>query len=183
MNLTQLLELFDKFATEQKEVIEKKNRDYAIDSDVFHNFKSSANIARIKPEQGCLNQISIKATRLGALMQSGETQNEPIEDTIRDLFNYSFLLYALMSEGEKKNQIPIKSTYIRTPWGFDTPWPEEHQIQAVDLDRHTDYYSTGYPPYEAFPAGVIMIVGREDNRVFVRQQNNSVVYLGKLITK
>jgi hypothetical protein len=175
MNLTQLLELFDKFATEQKEVIEKKNRDYAIDSDVFHNFKSSANIARIKPEQGCLNQISIKATRLGALMQSGETQNEPIEDTIRDLFN--------MSEGEKKNQIPIKSTYIRTPWGFDTPWPEEHQIQAVDLDRHTDYYATGYPPYEAFPAGVIMIVGREDNRVFVRQQNNSVVYLGKLITK
>ena len=93
-----LLTLYDDFCKEQRETLIKKNQAYAIDEDALHNFKASANMARITPEQGCLNQLCIKATRLGSLMSGGANHYESIDDTVRDLFTYAFLLHAIMAE-------------------------------------------------------------------------------------
>ena len=95
MTQPQLLDLFDEFAKNARLVIERKNKDYA-NSDALSNFKMSANIAGVKASVGCLNQIAIKVSRLGVLLNKDGVENEPISDTVLDLFNYSFLLQAIL---------------------------------------------------------------------------------------
>ena len=129
MNLPQLLDRYDKFCAEQREVLIKKNSDYAKEGDVFHNFKTSAQTTGITPAQGCLNQLCIKTTRLGSLMAPGkEVQNEPVLDSSEDAFVYAFLLHEIILEGqEAAKQIQKKHPRIETRFGI-VSWPENKQI-------------------------------------------------------
>lgn len=98
MNHKELIELFDEFTATARETMISKNKDYA-DEDALSNFKKSARISGITPEQGCLNQIAIKVSRAGVLLKSGVSpQNESLADTAGDMFVYSFLFAALLSE-------------------------------------------------------------------------------------
>jgi hypothetical protein len=171
MNLTQLLERYDKFVAEQREVLIKKNSDYAKEGDVFHNFKTSALTTGITPAQGCLNQLCIKTTRLGSLMAPGkEVQNEPVLDSSEDAFVYAFLLHEIILEGQGvKNQIPRKESYIQTVWGFEVRWPEGIQIQAVDSVVESEIVSG-------------LLVDRENSSVWYKE-GNSASLLGILVIK
>ena len=97
MNQSQLLEYFDMFAANARAVLESKNKDYA-NADALSNFKLSAAVSGIAPEAGCLNQIAIKVSRAGVLINKGQAQNEPLTDTAMDMFNYAFLFAALLKD-------------------------------------------------------------------------------------
>ena len=159
-----MLEKFDKFCAEQRETLVKKNQAYAIDEDALHNFKASGNMARISPEQGCLNQLCIKATRLGSLMSGGINHYESVDDTIRDLFNYAFLLHAIITEK--------KGDQLVTNFGFTIPMPT-----SVRIVQSTDTYVKGRPEPEDF--GDDTLLQTEDNYIFGKTPIGNVVCLGR----
>jgi len=164
MDSKRLLEEYDKFSAEQREILVKKNSAYAIEEDALHNFKASSNMARISPEQGCLNQLCIKATRLGSLMSGGENHYESIDDTIRDLFNYAFLLHAIITEntGDK----------IVTEFGFTIPMP-----QNVAKIHSTASYVNGIPADSDFADSPI--VETQDGLIYGRTPGGTITYLGR----
>lgn len=98
MHQEELVKLFDELTAKSREVLIKKNRDYA-NEDSLSNFKMSSQIAGISPEICCLSQIAIKVSRLGVLLHSDFAPiNEAVEDTALDLFVYSFLLRAILKD-------------------------------------------------------------------------------------
>ena len=164
MDSKQLLEKFDKFVSEQRATLVKKNGAYAIDEDALHNFKASANMARISPAQGCLNQLCIKATRLGSLMSGGENHYESIDDTIRDLFNYAFLLHAIITEstGDK----------LVTEFGVTIP-----MLPGVKKISSTASYVNGIPSNADF--GDSQLVETDDGLVYGLTPGGTILYLGR----
>jgi len=98
MTQEKLNELFHKFTKEQEEVLIKKNNDYA-SVDALSNFKTAGNIALIGPELNALSLIATKVSRLGVLLNSEKPPlNEAVEDSVMDLANYAFLLYAILKD-------------------------------------------------------------------------------------
>lgn len=82
--------LFDKLLS--------KGKDYA-NADCLSNFKRSAELLGIPPEQSCMSLIATKIARAEQLLSSGATpENESLEDTLLDLCGYCFLLYCIIVE-------------------------------------------------------------------------------------
>ena len=164
MDSKQLLEKFDKFVSEQRATLLQKNEAYAIDEDSLHNFKASANMSRITPAKGCLNQLCIKATRLGSLMSGGENHYESIDDTIRDLFNYAFLLHAIITEntGDK----------LVTEFGVTIP-----MLPGVKKISSTDSWVNGIPSSTDFVDS--NLVETDDGLVYGMAPGGTVKYLGR----
>jgi len=98
----QLLELFDLFNEQNRGILERKGNDYSGGNDRLRNFKASK-IVKVKPEYGILVRIIDKITRISELLEhDAMVKTESIEDTISDMSNYIFLLYALIkSKGNK----------------------------------------------------------------------------------
>jgi len=81
---------FDKFTETQREILVKKNSDYA-SKDALSNFKTVAGIMNTKPEIIAANLIGVKLARLGVLLNSDkEPTNESILDSVLDMANYAF---------------------------------------------------------------------------------------------
>ena len=75
-----------------------KGKDYA-NADCLSNFKRSAELLGILPEQSCMSLIATKIARAEQLLSSGATPgNESLEDTLLDLCGYCFLLYCIIVE-------------------------------------------------------------------------------------
>lgn len=71
----------------------KKSHDYASNQNRYSNFEYAAQAAGIKPEQAILSLIGIKVARLTQLVSAGKTpENESVEDTMKDLINYTLIL-------------------------------------------------------------------------------------------
>ena len=103
MTITDLKEEFDKLQEKKKEVLIKKNHDYARQDDVFSNFKIISEIANISIERVFLVFISVKIARLRELLLTGKkVKNESIEDTLLDLANYTELLYFYLKENKNE---------------------------------------------------------------------------------
>lgn len=82
--------LFDKLLS--------KGKDYA-NADCLSNFKRSAELLGILPEQSCMSLIATKIARAEQLLNSGATpENESLEDTLLDLCGYCFLLNCIIVE-------------------------------------------------------------------------------------
>jgi len=78
-----------------------KAHDYAQKEDCFSNFKTIAQVCHIKTEKTFLQFLVVKIARLVELIDQGkDAKNESIEDTLKDLANYSCLL-ALYLRSEK----------------------------------------------------------------------------------
>lgn len=97
MNHSQRNVLLGEVHDKMQSVLSIKGADYA-NEDVLSNFKLAGSICGITAEQQCLSLIATKVARLGVLLESNNPKNEPIEDSILDLINYSFLLYCLHKE-------------------------------------------------------------------------------------
>jgi len=93
MTITDLKEEFDKLQEKKKEILIKKNNDYAKQDDVFSNFKLISEITGLNIKQVFMVFISVKIARLKELFSGKEPKNESIEDTLIDLVNYTELLY------------------------------------------------------------------------------------------
>lgn len=80
-----------------KEILERKNFDYANSDNAFENFELVAQISKTNPERVMLNLIGVKVARLTELLTScKKPKNESIEDTIDDLINYAVILKAYL---------------------------------------------------------------------------------------
>ena len=98
MTLQEQEKHFNALVEELKGILIKKGDDYS-GKDRLSNFKTAGAIAGITPEQNCLSLIATKVARLGNLLSTNkEPNNESIEDSIKDLINYSILLHMLQYE-------------------------------------------------------------------------------------
>lgn len=81
---------------------DRKNADYANDSDPYSNFAFAADFATIPKLQVYLTLIGIKAARLIELAKGKEPKNESLNDTLLDLAVYAALMASdLTSEKER----------------------------------------------------------------------------------
>lgn len=97
MTKEQQIKFFEEFSAKQKETLLKKGDDYAND-DRLSNFKSVAQITKLKPETVALVLMGVKVARLGELLSGKEPKNESISDSILDLANYAALLGMIVNE-------------------------------------------------------------------------------------
>jgi len=98
--------VFNTLVEELRDILLKKGNDYS-GVDRLSNFKMVGNIVGITSEQNCLSLVATKVARLGNLLSTDkEPNNEPIEDSIKDLINYSILLYMLHNE-HKESELPF----------------------------------------------------------------------------
>lgn len=89
-----LLESLKKTYTNVLEIAERKNADYAGDSDPFKNFKMCEQY-NVPVERGILVRISDKLSRVSNLLnQEAKVKDESIYDTIDDAINYLAILKA-----------------------------------------------------------------------------------------
>ena len=106
MNKEQLHSLFKDYIELQEKVLISKGDDYS-NTDRLSNFKNTANILNITPQLAALALIATKVSRISNLLNSNlPPNNESIQDSIMDLSNYSFLLYALNYDNSKQSALP-----------------------------------------------------------------------------
>lgn len=74
----------------------QKRADYALDGDPFSNFKFSAQVMGVEPEEAALFNVAQKLARLSSLRANRRgPQNEAVYDTYLDLAVYGVLAYAI----------------------------------------------------------------------------------------
>lgn len=118
MTKTEQLQLFDSFAAKLRETLIKKGEDYAAETDVLSNFKTSSKMAKISVLSVIIVEITKKVSRIVNLSQKGKiAANEPLEDSILDLCGYAFLLLCAVTE--KKIATPA-ATHKVSYCGKDT---------------------------------------------------------------
>lgn len=91
----EFLEYHHSFTEKMREIVRKKNHDYAgFGESAFANFELVEKIGIAKTEQGFLTRIVDKISRINSFIEQGTTkvEDEKIEDTLMDLANYSILL-------------------------------------------------------------------------------------------
>jgi len=85
----------DGIAKECIDLMRKKNHDYAGPQDFFKNLTYCEKLGICSTQQGMLVRMSDKMSRLSTLIGSGEAaqvKDESIDDTLRDMVNYSLLM-------------------------------------------------------------------------------------------
>ena len=89
---------FDQLLAKMGEVHDRKNHDYASDSNPYSNFEEAAAFAGITVDQGFAYLIGIKQARLKELTSKGkEPKNESLADTRLDLAVYAALRASYVS--------------------------------------------------------------------------------------
>lgn len=84
-----------------KDVLSRKNRDYAGNVGEFYNFQRTAEFAKIAPFDVMLAQIGIKFTRIENLNVDPEiVNNESLKDSLLDLAGYAIIAHAYLSARE-----------------------------------------------------------------------------------
>lgn len=108
INREQLLSLHEQTTTKSREVMTKKNHDYATDSDVFRNFRYFGGL-------GILVRLSDKLARLRSFEENGQFKvtDENLEDTIIDAINYAVIYLAFKRETA---QTPKKVEVLSGPY-------------------------------------------------------------------
>ena len=93
-NKNEFMEEYKKIVTETMELCVKKNKDYGSSvQDTFEKFGDISYLVR----------ITDKYNRICSLLnRGGEVKDESIDDTIRDMANYSFLWLASRNLKENK---------------------------------------------------------------------------------
>jgi len=93
-SITEMKEKFFKdikaFFDDAYKTIERKNADYANDNP-FSNFEGISHISGIPTDFVFLQFIIVKVLRLAELAKKGEAKNESLDDSLKDLVNYSAL--------------------------------------------------------------------------------------------
>lgn len=83
-------------------LVDKKNADYANDSNPFANFDNSL-IAHVSQPQAILVRVMDKMSRIGNLLiRPAAVLDESMEDTIIDAINYLAILLAWLESSKNK---------------------------------------------------------------------------------
>ena len=97
MNRDELLKLHEELCVEARELMSRKNHDYAGGGNGDHpflNFERVAAMGITSSDSGFLVRMVDKMSRLATFCQEGEflVEDEGLRDTILDLINYGVLL-------------------------------------------------------------------------------------------
>ena len=96
MTLEEMLKRYDEFYAKNRQILVDKGTDYAKKEDRLMNLNSCQKIG-ITPARGVMVRMLDKLTRISNLLSNeAQVKDENIEDTIRDLSNYAFLLSLLV---------------------------------------------------------------------------------------
>lgn len=98
MKTVEFLNLLEDNFRRGMEIIEKKNHDYATDTDPWKNFKF-AELVGIGVDRAILVRVSDKLARISNLLdKEAKVADEKVEDTVLDAINYlNILLVYLQS--------------------------------------------------------------------------------------
>ncbi len=107
MTKPEYLEFHKAFCEDMVEITKKKNADYAgAGSDPFANFRQIGSLIQSPSviEIGFLTRMSDKMSRIGSFISNGTLQvkDESVEDTLKDLANYSALFAGYLREQRQK---------------------------------------------------------------------------------
>ena len=104
----QLLELHRQVSEQSREVMTKKNHDYAHEGDVFRNFRYFGGL-------GILVRLSDKLARLRSFEENGvfKVEDEKLLDTIVDMLNYSVIYLAFKTE-DRMTAAKIDKQFVPT---------------------------------------------------------------------
>ena len=104
MNREELLKHHDYLCNTAKEIMKKKNHDYAGKGGEtpFANFERCEAMGVCSTEQGFLVRVIDKVSRLSTFVEAGELKvdNESYEDAILDIINYMILLSGFLNGKE-----------------------------------------------------------------------------------
>tara|TARA_B100000085_G_C18102564_1_gene333745 strand:- start:44 stop:451 length:408 start_codon:yes stop_codon:yes gene_type:complete len=118
MNREELLSHHDYLCTTAKEIMKKKNHDYAGKGGEtpFANFERCEAMGVCSTEKGFLVRVIDKVSRLSTFVDAGKLKvdNESYEDAVLDIINYMILFsgYVSASQEEQKTKDKVKEDYL-----------------------------------------------------------------------
>jgi hypothetical protein len=102
MNREELLKHHDNVCKTAKDIMKKKNHDYAgkEGNQPFANFERTEAMGVCSTEQGFLVRVVDNVSRLSTFVDAGElkVENESYEDAILDIINYMILLSGFLKD-------------------------------------------------------------------------------------
>lgn len=100
MNIQELLELHEEICDTGRDLMAKKNADYASEDELFKNFKMCESMGICSMQTGIMIRITDKLSRISNALKGGEyaVKDESLKDTVTDAINYLILLYASMGK-------------------------------------------------------------------------------------
>ena len=108
MNREDLLNIHETLTRRARELMDKKNRDYAGrgGTEPFANFTRVESMGICSTEAGFMCRLTDKMSRLSSFLRSGKMQvtDESFNDTCIDVINYMVLLVAYMREKEESKE-------------------------------------------------------------------------------
>jgi hypothetical protein len=108
MTREELLKHHEVLCKQARELMDKKNRDYAGNDgkEPFANFTRVEAMGICSTEQGFMVRLTDKMSRLSSILASGKqhVKDESFEDTMVDVINYIVLLSAYRQEKRLKTQ-------------------------------------------------------------------------------
>lgn len=106
MNQKQFLSHIETTFKDALALVERKNKDYAEESNPFANFQF-AQLLNMTVEEAILLRVVDKIARISNLTQKGEDQravaDESIADTVQDIINYLAIMLAYREDEKTKN--------------------------------------------------------------------------------
>ena len=106
MNVTELLEHFDRISSEARVLLARKNHDYAGPGGLspFRNFTKCEDFGVTSTEKGIIVRMIDKLSRLCTYTEATEMKgsDEKFEDTIVDMINYCVILSAYLSKSNEE---------------------------------------------------------------------------------
>ena len=102
MTREELFRLHEEICTGAKELMKKKNADYASSQDPFMNFRRAEFLGFSTAEMGVLIRMTDKMSRISTFLNRGQLslENESVYDAIVDMINYSVILAGLLKDRE-----------------------------------------------------------------------------------
>jgi hypothetical protein len=102
-----LLRMHQELCDAAKELMTKKNADYAAGNDPFFNF-------RMFDRLGILVRLGDKLMRLRSFLMNGkfEVETESLLDTVKDIINYAVIFYAYRDAVKAEEVDPV--TVVKT---------------------------------------------------------------------
>jgi hypothetical protein len=108
MTRDELLKFHEEITKQARELMSKKNRDYAGKDGVepFANFTRVESMGICKTEQGFMVRLTDKMSRLSSFIHAGKmnVQDESFMDTCVDVINYMVLLAAYLKDKESQSK-------------------------------------------------------------------------------
>lgn len=147
MNRDVLIDEMKKIFDECLSIVDKKNKDYANDTDPFLNLRTCESFGIADTETGMLVRMTDKFTRICNLIHKDpDVADEKIDDTIKDLINYLSLLliYIKTKDDNKKTtrcivcgkKLSDKELFYRKSYYSSYGIPPERGYMCDECDRY-----------------------------------------------